>query len=97
MTQPIALQLYTVRDQLAHDFEGTVRRVADIGYAGVETASFPVGVSAAAAKALFDEVGLTVCAAHAPLPLGAAAAESLDRLTALGCDRLVLRPLLTST
>ena len=31
MTQPIALQLYTVRDQLAHDFEGTIRRVADIG------------------------------------------------------------------
>jgi sugar phosphate isomerase/epimerase len=89
MTQPIALQLYTVRDQLARDFEGTIRRVADIGYAGVETASFPVGVSAAAAKALFDEVGLTVCAAHAPLPLGEAATETLDRLAALGCDRLV--------
>ena len=89
MTQPIALQLYTVRDQLARDFEGTIRRVADIGYAGVETASFPVGVSAAAAKALFDEVGLTICAAHAPLPLGEAATETLDRLAALGCDRLV--------
>ena len=36
MTQPIALQLYTVRDQLARDFEGTIRRVAEIGYAGVE-------------------------------------------------------------
>ena len=59
MTQPIALQLYTVRDQLARDFEGTIRRVAEIGYAGVETAHFPEGVSPAAAKALFDELGLT--------------------------------------
>ena len=70
MTQPIALQLYTVRDQLARDFEGTIRRVAEIGYAGVETAHFPEGVSPAAAKAQFVELGLTVCAAHAPLPLG---------------------------
>ena len=89
MTQPIALQLYTVRDQLARDFEGTIRRVAEIGYAGVETASFPAGVSAAAARALFDEVGLAVCAAHAPLPLGEAEAEALDRLAALGSERLV--------
>ena len=89
MTKPIALQLYTVRDQLARDFEGTIRRVADIGYAGVETASFPPGVSAAAARALFDELGLAVCAAHAPLPLGDAAAETLDRLATLGGERLV--------
>ena len=41
MTRPIALQLYTVRDALAQDFEGTVRRVAEIGYAGVEPAGFP--------------------------------------------------------
>ena len=51
MTRPIALQLYTLRDQLARDFEGTIRRVAEIGYAGVETAHFPAGVSPAAAKA----------------------------------------------
>ena len=63
--------------------------MAEIGYAGVETASFPAGVSAAAARALFDEVGLAVCAAHAPLPLGEAEAEALDRLAALGSERLV--------
>lgn len=89
MTQPIALQLYSVREQLVHDFEGTIRRVADIGFAGVETAHFPAGVSPAAAKALFDELGLAVCAAHAPLPLGESAAEALDRLATLGSDRLV--------
>lgn len=35
---PIALQLYTLRAQLAEDFETVIRRVAEIGYVGVETA-----------------------------------------------------------
>lgn len=89
MTQPIALQLYSLREELAHDFEGTIRRVADIGYAGVETAGFPVAVTPANAKALFDELGLVVCSAHAPLPLGDKRQESLDLLATLGTDRLV--------
>lgn len=37
---PIALQLYTVRDQTAIDFAGTVRKVAEMGYSGVELAGF---------------------------------------------------------
>src|SRR5688572_2332767 len=41
MTTPIALQLYTLRDPLAQDYEGTVRKVADMGYVGVETANLP--------------------------------------------------------
>lgn len=87
MTKPIALQLYTVRDQLAGDFAGTMRRIAAMGYVGVE--AFPDGVTAASAKRLFDELGLTVCAAHAPLPLGDQKQETLDRVAALGCTRLV--------
>lgn len=89
MTQPIALQLYSVREQLAQDFEGTIRHVAAMGYAGVETAGFPEGVSPAQAKALFDELGLAVAAAHAPLPLGDQQQQVLDLLATLGTDRLV--------
>lgn len=89
MSKPIALQLYSLREALARDFEGTIRAVAAIGYAGVETAGFPEGVSAAAAKALFDDLGLTICAAHAPLPLGEATASALTQLRSLACERLV--------
>ncbi len=89
MTKPIALQLYTVREQLAQDFAGTMRRIAAIGYAGVETAGFPEGTSVADARRLFDELGLAVCAAHAPLPLGDQKQESLDRLAVLKCTKLV--------
>ena len=34
----VALQLYTVRDDAAADFEGTLKQVAQIGYSGVELA-----------------------------------------------------------
>ncbi len=89
MTRPIALQLYSLREQLAEDFEGTVRRVADIGYAGVETAGFPASVTPAQAKSLFDDLGLTVCSAHAPLPLGDKRQEALDLMATLGTKRMV--------
>ena len=36
----IALQLYTVRDATSKDMIGTLRRVADLGYDGVEFAGF---------------------------------------------------------
>ena len=35
---PIALQLYSVRDFLSEDFEGTIQKVKDMGYEGVEFA-----------------------------------------------------------
>ena len=37
---PIGLQLYSVRDLLAKDYEGTLRAVADLGYREVEAAGF---------------------------------------------------------
>ena len=36
----IGLQLYTVRDQAEKDFTGTIRRVAELGYTGVEFAGY---------------------------------------------------------
>ena len=37
---PIALELYTVRDRLKDDFAGTVRQVAEMGYPAVEFAGY---------------------------------------------------------
>jgi len=36
---PIAIQIYTVRDELEKNFKETVKRVADIGYDGIEFVS----------------------------------------------------------
>ena len=89
MTSPIALQLYTLRDQLAQDYEGTIRTVADMGYIGVETANM-FGDSPASAAKLFRELGLTVTSAHSSLPLGDQKQEVIDTMGALNCKRLIL-------
>jgi sugar phosphate isomerase/epimerase len=89
MTSPIALQLYTIRDLLAQDFENAIRKVADIGYIGVETAN-QFGSSPASAAKLFDALGMQVMGAHSPLPLGDQKQEVLDTLGALGCKRLIV-------
>ena len=89
MPSPIAIQLYSVREELGKNFYGTLERIAKIGYLGVETAGFPAGVSPQQAKAFFDELGLTVTSAHAPLPLGEDQANVLDTLQAIGCPHYV--------
>ena len=88
MSAPIALQLYSLRELLNVDYAAGIRKVAEIGYAGVETAGFP-NTTPQAATRLFVELGLTVCSAHSPLPLGDKQAEVLDTMAALGCARLV--------
>jgi sugar phosphate isomerase/epimerase len=66
---PVALQLYTVRDVAADDFVGTVRQVADMGYAGVEVAGNTGGMSPAELKSFLDDLGLNVAGSHIGLDL----------------------------
>lgn len=94
MSAPIALQLYTLRESLAKDFAGGIKKVAEMGYVGVETAGFP-GTTAQAAKKLFDDLGLVACSAHTQLPVGDKKNEILDTAEILGCKRVIcaaLRP-----
>ena len=58
------LQLYTVRDALGVDLEGTLRSVAAIGYREVELAGLP-GVTAAAMHASLQRHGLDAPSMHA--------------------------------
>jgi len=88
MKPTIALQLYTLREIAADDFEGMVRMVAEMGYVGVEPAGFP-GSSPEDAGKLFKELGLEVPSAHTALPLGDAKNEVLDAMAAIGCPRVV--------
>lgn len=88
MTSKIAVQLYSVREYTEKDFAGTVRKIADMGYAGIETAGFP-GTTAQAAGKLFQELGLTVSSAHTGLPVGKDQGRILDEMVAIGCKNLV--------
>jgi sugar phosphate isomerase/epimerase len=88
MTAPIALQLYSVRESLAQDFAGTIRKVAEMGYAGVETAGFP-GTTPVEAGQLFRELGLQVPGAHSPLPIGDDRDSVIAAMEAIGCKRII--------
>lgn len=85
--KPVALQLYSLREALAVDFEGIVRQVADMGYIGVEPyGGMPGGLEDSAS--LFKELGLQVLNSHVAFPddenagdvLAIAEAYSLDRV-----------------
>lgn len=87
--KPIALQLYTIREQLAHDWMGTLERIAEIGYIGVETAGFGYAPSRQAAIDAYTEFGLQVMGAHGPLLTKENESEIVDMMQALGNDRII--------
>jgi sugar phosphate isomerase/epimerase len=63
---PTGLQLYSVRDLLPKDYEGTLRQLAAIGYREVEAAGF-FGRSASNVKQAMKQTGLRCVSAHYPL------------------------------
>ncbi len=85
MTKPIALQLYTVREDLAKGFVGVMRKIADIGYVGIEPILNIPGTTVPEAVRLFKQLGLEVPSAHAPLPLGENKNKVLDYMAAFDC------------
>jgi sugar phosphate isomerase/epimerase len=60
---PLGLQLYSVRDLLPKDYEGTLQQLADLGYKEVEAAGF-YGHDAAQVNAAMKNAGLHCVSAH---------------------------------
>ncbi len=89
MTLPIALQTYTVREHMGRDFEGTIRRIAAMGYGALETTFEIPGTTWNKAASLLRELGLRVPAAHTLLPLGKNQGPVLDYAQQFGLDYLV--------
>jgi sugar phosphate isomerase/epimerase len=86
---PIALQLYTVRDETAQDMAGTLAQVAEMGYAGVELAGYG-GMTADDLRAQLDALGLRVAGSHVALArLEGELPQVLAECHALGVTQLV--------
>ncbi len=87
---PVGLQLYSVRDDMAQDFKGTLQKVKDMGYDGVEFAGL-FGNTPEQVKAMCAEVGLTPISAHVPL---ADMIADVDKVIAdyktIGCEYIVV-------
>lgn len=86
----VGLQLYTVRDDVARDLEGTLTRAGAAGFEGVELFSL-AEAGPAAVRAWAGDAGLAVIGWHARLPV---IEEQLDELTellgVLGTTRLLV-------
>lgn len=85
MSFPVALQLFSVRDDMSADFEGTLRKVKELGFQGVEFAGL-FGHDAETVKKLLEEIGLEAVSAHISIDEFLANPESvIDTYVKIGC------------
>ncbi len=66
MSTPISIQLFSLRDQASADLDGTLAKLAEYGYDGVEPYTF-WDYSAAEFKAICDKHGLKITSFHTGL------------------------------
>jgi sugar phosphate isomerase/epimerase len=86
--EKIGIQLYTVRDQMKADFEGTLARVAQIGYKEVEFAGY-FDRSPADVRAILERNGLSAPATHLMSDNPDGWKKAVDLAKAVGHDYLV--------
>ena len=63
MPIPIGLQLYSIKEETNKDFVGSLEKVAEIGYQGVEFAGYG-GISAMQMSKNLERLGLVVAGSH---------------------------------
>lgn len=90
MSLPIAVQVYSVRDQASADLYATLKQIKEMGYDGVEFAGL-YGHSPAEVKKWCEEIGLVPISAHVPYvdmlinPTGV-----ISSYAELGCEYIVV-------
>ena len=86
--KPISLQLYTIRHAAADDFFGVLKKVAEIGYKGVEFAGLQ-NYSPSDVRKVLDDLGLVASSSHVGVPLAENVNETVDVAKALGYDLVI--------
>ncbi|GAA2090348.1 sugar phosphate isomerase/epimerase [Pseudolysinimonas kribbensis] len=85
----IGVMMYTVLDLARRDLEGTLARIAELGFLGVETYGLLEHFTPARLRRAIDAAGLELTSAHAPFPSGSDATRILDENAELGATTLV--------
>jgi len=85
----IAVQLYTIRNQIAKDLPGSLQKLSSLGIHTVETAFWPKGVSVKQAAKAIKAAGLKVCSSHIELPVGDNKTVLLETAEAYDCKRMI--------
>jgi sugar phosphate isomerase/epimerase len=86
---PIGLQMFTLRNECSNDFVGTLEKVAELGYQGVEFAGY-YDLPANELKKVIDHLGLKATSSHIPI---SSLEENLRKIItyeqAIGNDKIV--------
>jgi sugar phosphate isomerase/epimerase len=86
----IALQLYTVRNELAKDISATLKRLTELGIQNVETAFWPENITVKEAGKYLKDAGLTVCSSHIEIPLDdKSKAAMVETAEVFNCKRMI--------
>jgi len=64
--KPVALQTFTVRDELAKDFRGTMEKLAGIGYKAIEVGGDTGGMTPSEFRKFLDRLGMKAISLHTP-------------------------------
>lgn len=90
-TIPVALELYSVRNEMKEDVAGTLHAVSEMGYTGVEFAGMH-SKSAKELRSILDGEGLICCGSHTPLALmeDDKLAETIEFNQILGNNKLIV-------
>ena len=85
----IGFQLYTVRHELEKDFAGTVHKVADMGFIGVEMYPLPPNATPEQAVKVFKDAGLKIFSMHTDMPVGDERDKILKLADIYKCDHII--------
>lgn len=89
-TLPVGIQVYSVREEAAKDFKGTMTKLKELGYDFVELAGL-YGQTPEEVKAILDEVGIPAISAHVSELMTADDYESvLDGYVTIGCKYVAI-------
>ena len=85
---PVAIQLWSVREEAKKDFISVLKKIAEYGYHGVEFAGYH-GHTPRELKKVTQDLGLQVPSIHGPIPDEKNIGEMVEAAAALGVTRFV--------
>ncbi len=83
--KPVSLQLYSLRNESAGDYLGVLKKVAKIGYRGIEPAGF-YGVRLKEVRKVTEDLGMVISSSHTPWVNSRNISESVEVAEILGLD-----------
>lgn len=91
---PVAIQVYSIREEAEKDFAKTMEEIKDMEYDGVELAGL-YGHTPEEVRDILKEIGLTPISAHVPyMEFMEGIEDTVDRYVTIGCRFLAI-PYLT--